>query len=261
MTVEGGEIVPELRDRLYISTVASDAVECAAAEGVGLEIADFCVASNMDETWEPYGRLGEEKMALGRPMTFHFPFAELCPCAIDPLVRRLTTQRYRQALELARSHGIHRMIVHAGFIPEVYYPEWFVEQSVLYWRDFLSGLEGDVLLCLENVMEPDPAPLREIIDEVDDPRLRLCLDLGHCAHCSPLETDKWIRSLNKRIAQVHLHNNDRQKDRHWPLERGVLDIAGLIDQVLDAAPEARFTLECLESAGSIRWLGDRGYLK
>ena len=251
----------DLRRRLYISTIAEDAAEQAALEGLGLEIADFCTASNMDETWEPYGRLGAEKMELPLPKTFHFPFAELCPCAIDPLVRRVTVQRHQQALKLAQSRGIVRCVVHAGYIPVVYYPEWFVEQSILYWRAFLDRQQGDFLLCLENVLEPEPALMRDIIDGVGDARLRICLDVGHSAYSSSTPVSEWVDTLGGRIAQVHLHNNDGKKDWHWPLGRGKLDIAVLIDRLLSASPDVRFTLECLESAESIQWLKDRGYLE
>ena len=37
-----------IRDKLYLSTIADDDYEQAAAYGVGLEIAEFCAAMNMD---------------------------------------------------------------------------------------------------------------------------------------------------------------------------------------------------------------------
>ena len=38
----------DLRERLYISTTAEDAPALAREHGLGLEIADFCTAYNMD---------------------------------------------------------------------------------------------------------------------------------------------------------------------------------------------------------------------
>ena len=51
-------------ERLYVSTVASDAPETAEEFGLGLEIADFCTASNLDGG--PYAERGLRLMGLGR---------------------------------------------------------------------------------------------------------------------------------------------------------------------------------------------------
>ncbi|MGE4352782.1 MAG: sugar phosphate isomerase/epimerase family protein [Oscillospiraceae bacterium] len=250
-----------IRDRLYISTVASDAVVMAKEYGLGLEIADFCVAANMDESFEPYGRYGVEKMDHGGEMTFHFPFAELCPCAIDPLVRAVTRQRHEQALSLALSHGIAKMIVHAGYIPLVYYPEWFIAESIKYWHDFLMDRPGNIDICLENVMEGDPQMLSDIVKGVDDPRLRICLDVGHASHSvSDTPLDVWIDTLAGYITHVHLHNNDRNVDRHWELGRGTIPMEETICRLIDACPAASFTVECMEAAPSVKWLSEKGFL-
>ena len=44
---------------------------------------------------------------------FHAPFAELCPAAIDPKVRQVTMERYRQAVATAQSLGICRLVIHS----------------------------------------------------------------------------------------------------------------------------------------------------
>ncbi len=39
-------------------------------------------------------------------------------------------------------------------------------------------------VCLENVLEPEPRLLTAIMGAVCDPRLRICLDLGHANTCA-----------------------------------------------------------------------------
>lgn len=73
-------------------------------------------------------------------------------------------------------------MIHGGFVPQVYFPEWYVEQSVLFWRELLAELPPDMTIALENVMEPEPLLLADIARQVDDPRLGLCLDVGPCQH-------------------------------------------------------------------------------
>ena len=52
-------------ERLHVSTVASDAPETAEEFGLGLEIADFCTASNLDGG-SAYSERGLRLMGLGR---------------------------------------------------------------------------------------------------------------------------------------------------------------------------------------------------
>lgn len=108
--------------------------------GLGLEVTDFCYAPMLDDPATlPAVR---EKMAGIDHFWLHAPFAELAPCAVDPLVREVTARRYRQALSAARQLGIRRLVIHSGYIPLVYFPEWFTEQSVAFWAGVPAGGPG-----------------------------------------------------------------------------------------------------------------------
>ena len=125
----------DIRQRLHLSGMDSHAPELARKWGLGLEVTDFCYAPMLDDPATlPAVR---EKMAGIDHFWLHAPFAELAPCAVDPLVREVTARRYRQALSAARQLGIRRLVIHSGYIPLVYFPEWFTEQSVAFWREFL----------------------------------------------------------------------------------------------------------------------------
>ena len=150
----------DIRQRLHLSGMDSHAPELARKWGLGLEVTDFCYAPMLDDPATlPAVR---EKMAGIDHFWLHAPFAELAPCAIDPLVRQVTEKRYRQAADMALDLGVRRLIIHGGFVPQVYFPEWYVEQSVIFWRDFLRQLPPDMTIALENVMEPEPRLLAEI---------------------------------------------------------------------------------------------------
>jgi sugar phosphate isomerase/epimerase len=110
----------------------------ALSEGLGLEIAEFCTASNMDADFGIYEGIVAEKMAAARRFAFHAPFNELCPAAIDPLVLDIARYRYRQSFELAARLNIRKIIVHSGYVPLVYFKSWFTERSVEFWKDFMS---------------------------------------------------------------------------------------------------------------------------
>jgi len=250
-----------LHDRLYISTMAEDAPALASETGLGLEIADYCTAYNMDTNYSATDAGVRMAMSHAERFTFHAPFSELCPAAIDPLVREVTKKRYAQAISLAHDYGIYKVVIHAGFIPEVYFPEWFVPQSVMFWREFLSGLDDKTTICLENVMEPEADMLVAIVREVDDPRLRLCLDVGHaCTRPNARPVEEWINKEAPFLAHVHIHNNDGLRDLHDPLGKGILDMTALIARIEGLCPEATYTIENLTAAASIDWLREKQYI-
>lgn len=245
------------KERLFLSTIADDAVQTAREFGLGVELAQFCLAENMDKT--PPDVQASLDAALEVPRrVLHAPFAELCPAAIDPLVRAVTRRRFLQAAALAKRYGAEKMVVHSGFIPLVYYPEWFAPQSAAFWREFLNDVDG-LTLCVENVMETSPDALRQIAEQVNDPRLRICFDVGH-AFCQSGELAPWLDALAPYSSHVHLHNNHGSFDEHLGLPDGTLDIAAVIRQLEALAPQATYTLEVRSARASVEWLLKEGLL-
>ena len=166
----------ELRKKLHLSGMDSRAADMARARGLGFEITEFCWAPRLEQV--DAMELVRRQIQGAARLWLHAPFAELSPCSIDPLVRATALHRFRQTIETAQALGVTRLVVHGGFIPLVYFPEWFVEQSVLFWRELLADVPADMVLAVENVMEPGPDMLVQIAEQVNDPRLGLCLDVG-----------------------------------------------------------------------------------
>ena len=245
------------KERLFLSTIADDAVQTAREFGLGVELAQFCLAENMDKT--PPDVQASLDAALEVPRrVLHAPFAELCPAAIDPLVREVAKRRFLQAAALAKRYSAEKMVVHSGFIPLVYYPEWFAPQSAAFWREFLNDVDG-LTLCVENVMETSPDALRQVAEQVNDPRLRICFDVGH-AFCQSGELAPWLDALAPYSSHVHLHNNHGTFDEHLGLPDGTLDMATVIRQLEALAPQATYTLEVRSARASVEWLLKEGLL-
>lgn len=249
------------RSQLYISTVAAGCDEAAARYGLGLEIAEYCTAANLDApTPELVSAVAGHRQSADR-FTFHAPFNELCPAAIDPLVLEVSRHRYAQAVQAAQGWGCRKLVVHSGFIPRVYFPVWFVEKSVEFWRDFLTQIPEQMVLCLENVMEPSPQMLVDIVRQVNDPRLRLCLDVGHAnAELSLTPVEEWVERCRPWLSHLHLHNNAGGWDLHDPLERGTVPMEKVLE-LLSGDTSLTYTLETLEAGGNVTWLLEKGFLK
>ena len=245
-----------IADRLYISTIDERAVDLAEKHGLGLELAEFCTAANLDENLADWLPVAEARARRVSRHVFHAPFAELYPAAIDPRARRLALERFEQAYARMRAFDIRRMVVHSGYLPNVYFPQWQVERSIEFWREFLADKPGDFALLIENVLDDTPDMLRDILVGLDDPRAGICLDIGHAfvAGKSPLEY--WIDALAPFLRHAHLHDNNGDFDWHLPLGQGRIDCAG----VLSAMPETcTLTLENMDARPSLEWLAQNGF--
>ena len=249
-----------LRQRLHLSGMDSRAADMARVRGLGFEITEFCWAPRLEQ---PDAMALVRRQIEGvRHLWLHAPFAELSPCSIDPLVRATALHRFRQTIETAQALGVTRLVVHGGFIPLVYFPEWFVEQSVLFWRELLADVPEDMVLAVENVMEPGPDMLVQIAAGVDDPRFGLCLDVGHAntrvSETPPLD---WIAPMAPWLRHVHLHNNDGDWDLHDALGQGMIPMPDILAALAEQCPAADYTIENQNCEPSLRWLCARGYLE
>lgn len=242
------------RNRLLISTVAPDAGDIARMYGVGLEIAEYCTAWNMDDEFEATHAQVESKISGVKNRTLHAPFNELFPCAIDPLARKLAAQRYTQAINLARDYGAERVVIHGGYNARMYYPIWYTEQSVIFWREFMKTVPQDITICLENVFEPTPEMLADIVRRVDDKRLRLCLDVGHVNAYSGVPVMKWIEDCADVIGHYHMHNNTGETDSHNALPDGSIPMKEVFAAADELTSAATVTLETLTAEESVSWL-------
>ena len=244
-------------DRYYISTTASDAHEAALRHGLGIEIAEFCTAWNMDDEFsETDPRVRRSLEGVSRSL-LHGPFNELFPCAIDRQARALTARRYRQAIALAKNYGADKVIIHAGYNPWIYYPVWYVEQSVVFWKEFLEEDPG-VDLVLENVLETEPQWLLDIVKGVDDERLKLCLDIGHVNAYSHIPVMEWLEACAPYISHFHVHNNDGTRDQHNALNDGRIPMKEFLLRAEALCPDATFTFELMKDEPSMAWLKENG---
>ncbi len=242
--------------KYYLSTIAVDAAPVAREWGLGLEIAEYCTAWNMDDRFSETDPLVLAKLEEIEERIFHAPFNELFPCAVDPKARDLARTRYRQAMVIAQRYSANKIVIHGGYNPRLYYPVWYTEQSILFWQDFLREIPPDMEICLENVLEETPEMLLDIVDAVDDPRLGLCLDVGHINAYASQPATVWLEACARRIRHLHIHNNHGDWDSHSALADGTIPMAELLRKANDLCPETSVTLEVMEAGPSVQWLAE-----
>lgn len=249
-----------MRNSFYISTIAGDAGDVAREYGLGLEIAEFCTAANMDEHLHGSKERLAPMLKGVSQFTFHGPFNELFPCAIDPKARALAAERFLQAAALAQKYGARKLILHGGFNPYIYYPIWYQQESVKFWQALMPRFPEGITVCLENVMEKSPEMLADIVREVNHPRLKLCLDIGHANAYSSLPWQQWLRGCSDTAVHFHIHNNDGTQDSHAGLQYGTIPMVEFLTEARALCPEASFTMELLRSRSGAEFLRDNGFL-
>ena len=247
------------KEKIYLSTIASDAVRVAKEYGANIEIAEFCTAWNMDEKFDAIDRVVKRKLENCNGSLLHAPYNELFPCAIDKKARALAAERYRHAVCLAKGYGSDKVIIHGGYNPWIYFPVWYTEQSVLFWKDFLKEDPG-VDIVLENVLETEPQWLLDIVKGVNDPRLRLCLDIGHVNAYSKVPLMDWLECWAPYLSHFHIHNNDGSRDQHNALVDGNIPMKEFLLQAEQLCPDATFTLELMKDEASMVWLAENNLI-
>lgn len=249
-----------MKERLYLSTVDENAAALAKAHGFGIELAQFCTAWNLDEKRHEVEADVQNCLKSSDRFVLHAPFTELFPCAIDKMVRQVAAYRYRQSIETARELGVRKLVIHGGYNPRIYFPPWYTPESVLFWREFVNEIPDDMVICLENVFEEEIDMLADIVRQVDDGRIRMCLDIGHVNAYSKIPVREWIEHCADIIEHFHIHNNDGSWDTHSQLFEGSIPMEETIDLINKLCPTASITLELTDSKPSVEWLIGKKYI-
>lgn len=188
-------------------------------------------------------------------LTFHGPFLDLYPASFDSLAAKTARIRFSQCYEAALRLGAEGIVFHTGFVPGIHQRDSWIQRSCRFWEDFLEEREGKgPAVYLENVQDPDPAAILEVLEKTDHPLFKACLDIGHLKCHSSQSPREWIRILGGRIGHVHLHDNDGMSDLHLGIKGEDRELLDLIGQIRAAAPGAGFVLEIGEEGELVRTL-------
>lgn len=260
-----------MKRQIYLSTFSEDAMQVISSYGVGVEYNQLCISSSLDEDAREgvLQEMREDAKACGlmkqdqpdaidpKRALVHGPFTELIPSAIDPRAVELCRCRMDEAAQATMELGLNRLVLHSGYYPTIYFPQWHVAQSIDFWKKFLDDKPENFTVLVENVFDDEPDPLYDIVAAVDDPRFRICLDVGHAnaaskANCSVYD---WIKKLGSYVEHFHLHNNDGSWDTHSPLLQGSMDMERVLAAIDSYCPkEATLTIESRECEESVAWL-------
>jgi len=229
-------------ERILLGTFQRDIrrhCDLARAHGAGLELQVYGYDTDLlDGDWRA---VVAQHQALLRDIegdiAIHGAFLDLSPASTDKRVVALTRERYMLNLDIAAELGARNVVFHTDFIPVVrkpsYRPEW-TKRQVAFWEPMIEEAAArGVVIALENMWEPNPDVIGDVLDQVDSPQLSACLDVGHVYLFSDyLPLGAWIERLEHRLVHCHMNNHRGFCDEHLALDLP----GGVIDYKRDVLP-------------------------
>lgn len=240
--------------RLCDDAEVTKVLELCKDNGYGIEIQGF-YDPNMIGTSDVESLIFDYKNHLkdfkgGKSL--HAPFWDLNLGSKNPDVRAATMKAYNYAYSVAKELGCTEVVVHNGFVPNTSFYEGWVRNATAFWQEFFADKDDSITMVIENQCEEDSEVLKMEIDSVNDPRLKVCLDIGHAHANSNMAVEDWIRTLGSRIGYLHLHNNHGKvsgrpsylNDEHLGLDDGTIDVKKVFSLLEEYCPEAIWNVEC-----------------
>lgn len=186
---------------------------------------ELSIVSNSADLFdsEENKRIAQLFIEYGFNASVHAPFSDLNPGSFDRLVRQAFEQRIIQAVETADAVSSKTLVVHPGygvFNHIAQFENWF-ERALSALKHVVSAAaEKGITIVFENIYDPVPDYLFQLIKRLDFENVRICFDVGHFNAFSQVNIHNWLSMLGEHIIEVHLHDNDGTGDQHLSLGDG-----------------------------------------
>lgn len=202
--------------------------------------------------------------------SYHAPFWDLNLGTKIKELQEAMMKIYNEAYSFAKELGCSEIVIHSNYKPGTDWYSGWIDRAKTFLETFLKDKDDSIRICIENQFESDSELLMKLIDEVNDSRVKICLDIGHVNANSNMPVEEWIETLNNRIAYYHLHNNHGKQtiygynkdDEHLGINNGTLDIKKTLELAEEYSPNSIWNIECkveyLEE--SVECLKELGYI-
>ncbi len=224
-----------------------------ASLGAGIEFQSYGVVGiRSEQDWERRFILHKAIRAQFQgPAAVHGPFIGIEYAPEDHLIRDAVDRRLAMTLDVAVKLNASRVVLHSGYnlLNDVFdLQDSWLKRNIAFWRQEIGRwASAGIEIVLENDVQKTPDLLIHLVDEVAHPSLGLCLDIGHQHLVSELDAPEWVRRMGRRLRHIHLHDNDRTGDRHWPIGRGTIEFEAFYAAIRQEVPQVTISLEVEDS--------------
>ena len=195
--------------------------------GAYFEYNDFFAPTVLDDETEIEKRIAFYK-GLSRDRsydTLHGAFLDVTIHSEDTLIRKVSEQRVRQCMEIAKKLEIRGVVFHTNTIPNFrvdYYQKNWVECNERFWRQILMEYPR-LSVFMENMFDEEPKLLAELARRMkDEERFGICFDYAH-AQVFGYEIDEWLEEFGPYVKHMHINDNNLVADLHQSVGSGKID--------------------------------------
>jgi sugar phosphate isomerase/epimerase len=198
---------------------------------------------------EDVRKVSQKLVERNTSVTFHAPFMDLNPGAVDEKIREITSYRFNQVLDLVPFFHPRIIVFHPGYDRFRYDDnvDLWLENSLRTWKPLLERVQNaancSVRMAVENVFEEHPSILQRLFSAIDSPLMGYCLDAGHGQLFSGVEMGEWVEVLGHWLLEMHLHDNHGKADEHLPVGQGKIDFAGIFARLKSNHLNPVYTVE------------------
>ena len=195
----------------------------------------------------------------------HAPICDINIASISGPIREASMKETLDTIKAANDLGIDRITVHPGLSSMSVHG--IEDRYIAYARQSMEVLdkvskEYNVTLAIENM--PNPffflgRKAEELAYIVEGTELGICFDIGHANTTGQI--DAMIDTFGDRIKNIHIHDNNGEKDEHLTIGKGKIDFKKVLSKLsfydrnfviesktYDSAYESQSVLESLLSS-------------
>ncbi len=263
---KAGKNSPE-RKSSYAATILYDSIRenlsFLKANNLGVEVMMYDTGWVRNYPHAEVKSTGDLLAAKGITVSVHGPLFDLNPGSQDKIIRDYTKFSFMRALNISSLLRAEIVVFHLGLNPLVPsdYRKLWLDTSLKTFRPVVNHAKRlGITIAIENMFISKPDLLRQVIEAIDSPHMRVCLDVGHVNVYSTVSLEEWIDSLGKYIVKIHINDNDAENDLHLAFGEGNVDIEKVYSLINEKDIRPMMTLEMTPAQlpDTLRYIERRG---
>jgi len=230
---------------------------------LGFEYNEFYIPSLLDDENKLNEVINKYKSLNRAKDTLHGVFFDITLDSSDSKIKEISYQRVKSSLDIASKLKCKGVIFHTNYITwmkdEFYRNKWIKENKDAYLK--LIEEYKDLEIYIENMFDLNPFMLKRLIEEINHPRIGVCLDIAHAA-ISGVDIKEWFNALGKYIKHIHINDNDKIIDSHSEIGKGIIDYNEAYKYINKLNNDVSILIEIKDydkTVNSLKYLKDGGF--